>query len=147
MVGQARIMDSGHLRLLLQKRRDHGRSRLLSLDPRVERAKTAKRQPCVKRRSGRANDVAPRPQPLGIFGPGRDDHSSDHIGMPVQEFGGRMDHDVDRLRFLNKGQSWVVRALDALLPRVRNEQLHDDLKRMRDAHIVNIAAAEALIER
>lgn len=56
-------------------------------------------------------------------------------------------HDVDRLRFLNKGQSWVVRALDALLPRVRNEQLHDDLKRMRDAHIVNIAAAEALIER
>ena len=54
--------------------------------------------------------------------------------------------DMDRLRFLNKGQSWVVRALDALLSRVRNEQLHDDLKRMRDAHIVNIAAAETLIE-
>jgi len=50
-----------------------------------------------------------------------------------------------RLAFLNKGQGWVVRALDTLTPRVRDEGLHADLKRMRDAHLANIAAAHALI--
>ena len=53
--------------------------------------------------------------------------------------------EVPRLAFLNKGQAWVVRALDGLTPRVRDEQLHADLKRMRDAHLVNIASAELLV--
>jgi hypothetical protein len=53
--------------------------------------------------------------------------------------------DGPRLAFLNAGQGRVVRALDALTPRVRDERLHADLKRMRDAHLARIATMAALI--
>lgn len=72
-------------------------------------------------------------------------------GVPSRRTGGflakalAIGDDGERLAFLNKGQSWVVRALDALASRVRDERLHADLKRMRDAHLVTIAAAGALI--
>src|SRR3546814_1168391 len=43
---------------------------------------------------------------------------------------------VDRLAFLNRGQAWVVRKLDALLPRVRDDALHADLRaKIGRAHV------------
>lgn len=45
---------------------------------------------------------------------------------------------VDRLRFLNRGQAWVVRKLDEILPRVRDVRLHSALQDMRAGHVSNI---------
>ncbi|MFI4974984.1 MAG: DUF6306 domain-containing protein [Caulobacterales bacterium] len=54
----------------------------------------------------------------------------------------------DRLAITNRGQGWVVRKLQALLPRVRDDNLHALLKSMLDAHVANIASAnEALQQR
>lgn len=44
-----------------------------------------------------------------------------------------------RLAFLNRGQAWVVRKLDEMLPRVGDAQLHDALKAMREGHVGNLA--------
>ncbi|QTH20002.1 hypothetical protein HRJ34_16730 [Rhizorhabdus wittichii] len=52
---------------------------------------------------------------------------------------------LERLAFLNRGQAWVVRKLEALLPRVRDETLHRDLKAMLHSHRANIAEAEDLL--
>jgi hypothetical protein len=43
-----------------------------------------------------------------------------------------------RLVFLNRGQAWVVRKLDEMLPRVRDARLHQGLTAMRDGHVGNI---------
>jgi hypothetical protein len=53
----------------------------------------------------------------------------------------------ERLAFLNRGQSWVVRKLDALRPRVRADALHGRLREMSESHVANIAATEAMIAR
>jgi hypothetical protein len=45
----------------------------------------------------------------------------------------------DRITVLNRGQSWVVRKLRELLPRVRDSQLHADLSEMLRSHEANIA--------
>ena len=37
---------------------------------------------------------------------------------------------AERIRFLNRGQGWVVRTLRQMLPRVRNDGLHADLCEM-----------------
>jgi hypothetical protein len=47
----------------------------------------------------------------------------------------------DRLAFLNRGQQWVVRKLEGLIPRVRDEHLHHELKAMLEGHRDNIDAA------
>ncbi|MBV8238746.1 MAG: hypothetical protein JO221_08250 [Sphingomonas sp.] len=49
---------------------------------------------------------------------------------------------LDRLTFLNLGQSWVVRRLEALMPRVRDDDLHADLRAMLDNLRENVARAE-----
>lgn len=49
---------------------------------------------------------------------------------------------ADRLAFLNRGQAWVVRKLEALLPRVRDDNLHADLKAMLERHRANIETTE-----
>jgi len=47
--------------------------------------------------------------------------------------------DVDqRLSFLNRGQAWVVRRLEALIPRVEDAQVRADLATMLEAHRSNI---------
>jgi hypothetical protein len=51
-----------------------------------------------------------------------------------------------RLAFLNRGQSWVVRKLDALMPQVRDHDLLADLRRMADSHRHNIALTEAFLQ-
>ena len=53
----------------------------------------------------------------------------------------------DRLAFTNRGQGWVVRKLQALLPRVRDDRLHAVLKSMLEAHVTNIASANTALEQ
>lgn len=53
----------------------------------------------------------------------------------------------DRIAFVNRGQGWVVRKLETLLPRVRDDRLHGALREMLDAHLVNIAAADDALAR
>ncbi len=53
----------------------------------------------------------------------------------------------DRLAFTNRGQGWVVRKLQALAPRVEDENLRAVLQSMLDAHIVNIASANDALQR
>ncbi|HLT17880.1 MAG TPA: DUF6306 domain-containing protein, partial [Thermomicrobiales bacterium] len=50
-----------------------------------------------------------------------------------------------RLAFLNKGQDWVVRRLEKLIPRIQDDRLRDDLARMRVAHVANIERAAAFL--
>lgn len=49
---------------------------------------------------------------------------------------------TERLIFLNRGQSWVVRKLGELLPRIRDDRLQMALSEMRLGHIENIERAK-----
>ena len=49
------------------------------------------------------------------------------------------------LAFLNRGQGWVVRKLRDVLPRIRDDRLHDDLKVMLEVHEGNIRRCESLL--
>ncbi len=53
----------------------------------------------------------------------------------------------DRLAFTNRGQGWVVRKLQALLPRIDDQGLHEVLQSMLDAHVANIASANDALQR
>ena len=48
----------------------------------------------------------------------------------------------ERMAFLNRGQAWVVRRLQALLPRLTDEGIRQDLQAMHDAHVGNIDKVE-----
>jgi len=48
-----------------------------------------------------------------------------------------------RLSFLNRGQAWVVRRLEALIPRVQDAQVRTDLGAMLEAHRRNIERVDA----
>jgi hypothetical protein len=50
-----------------------------------------------------------------------------------------------RLAFLNKGQAWVVRKIDQVLPEVEDDAARAMLVEMRVSHLDNIAACEALL--
>ncbi|MBV1692019.1 hypothetical protein KRR38_31220 [Novosphingobium sp. G106] len=52
---------------------------------------------------------------------------------------------LDRLIFLNRGQAWVVRRLEALLRRVRDDDLHRHLKDMLESHRANIEATASYL--
>lgn len=52
---------------------------------------------------------------------------------------------IDRLKFLNRGQEWVVRKLERLMPTVRDDTLHRDLSEMMDSHRRNIQRADEVI--
>lgn len=45
----------------------------------------------------------------------------------------------DRLSFLNRGQSWVVRKLREMLPKVEDDAMHADGTLMLKSHELNIA--------
>lgn len=49
----------------------------------------------------------------------------------------------DRLKFLNRGQAWVVRKLEALIPRLDVPQARADLEVMLQAHRQNIERVES----
>ena len=44
----------------------------------------------------------------------------------------------ERLLFLNRGQGWVVRRLEKLIPRIEESHIRAQLQTMLDAHIQNI---------
>lgn len=52
----------------------------------------------------------------------------------------------ERVAFLNRGQGWVVRKIEALLPRVRDDGLHADLREMLENHRGNIARADRMLQ-
>jgi len=54
---------------------------------------------------------------------------------------------VERIRFLNRGQGWVVRKLRDMLPRVRDNRLHADVAEMLRSHEANIALANKVSSR
>jgi hypothetical protein len=47
----------------------------------------------------------------------------------------------ERVKFINRGQGWVVRELRKTLPRIRDDALHAQMKAMLDGHETNIAKA------
>jgi len=49
-----------------------------------------------------------------------------------------------RLALLDRGQAWVVRRLDAALPRIGDAELLADLRWMRALHVENLAHARRL---
>jgi len=51
-----------------------------------------------------------------------------------------------RLALVNRGQDWVVRRLDALLPLVTDATLREPLEAMREAHRRNIQRVAAQLE-
>lgn len=48
----------------------------------------------------------------------------------------------ERLLFLNRGQGWVVRRLEKLIPRIQEPHIRPQLQAMLDAHILNIRRVE-----
>ena len=53
----------------------------------------------------------------------------------------------ERLAFVNRGQGWVVRKLQELLPLIDEPAIHDDLLAMLHAHQANIDHVEQLLQR
>ena len=54
---------------------------------------------------------------------------------------------VEQLRFLNRGQGWVARKIEALLPTLTDQAMRDFFSEMFDTHRKNIAWAEKMIEQ
>jgi nitronate monooxygenase len=52
----------------------------------------------------------------------------------------------ERLAFLNRGQAWVVRKLQALIPRIGEQATRTELQAMLDAHVVNIDRVERRLQ-
>lgn len=52
----------------------------------------------------------------------------------------------ERLAFVNRGQGWVVRKIREMLPKIRDDAMHADLKAMLDVHEANIARAETAVK-
>jgi nitronate monooxygenase len=50
----------------------------------------------------------------------------------------------EQLELLNRGQRWVVRKISEALPRIAKRSLREDLERMRDAHVLNVARCSEL---
>lgn len=53
---------------------------------------------------------------------------------------------VNRLRFLNRGQEWVVKRLGRLLDEALPASVSEFLEEMQRRHIANIAACDRLVE-
>ncbi|MEY2621124.1 MAG: hypothetical protein RIT26_944 [Pseudomonadota bacterium] len=53
----------------------------------------------------------------------------------------------ERMAFLNRGQAWVVRRLEGLLPRVADAGARSELQAMLDAHVGNIERVEQSMRR
>ena len=51
---------------------------------------------------------------------------------------------AEQLKLLDRGQSAVVRMIDAALPRIADASLRDDFVEMRETHIRNIARCAAV---
>ena len=54
---------------------------------------------------------------------------------------------VEQLKFLNRGQGWVARKIEALLSTLSDQAMRDFFTEMLDTHRKNIAWAEKMIEQ
>lgn len=54
---------------------------------------------------------------------------------------------AERLAFINRGQGWVVKKLRDVLPKIRDDALHDHLKAMLTAHEDGIRKVAAFSQR
>jgi hypothetical protein len=54
---------------------------------------------------------------------------------------------AEQLKFLNRGQGWVARKIEGLLPALTDQARRDFFLEMLDTHRKNIAWAEKMIER
>ena len=70
--------------------------------------------------------------------------SSAHIGA-FYDMAMAIEDVAARLTLLNRDQGCVVRKLQGVLPRIRDDRIHSELKAMLRAHKANIARCEALI--
>lgn len=52
----------------------------------------------------------------------------------------------DRLDLLNRGQAWVARRLDRMLPRIDDAGIRAQLGEIRDTHRANVAACDVLLD-
>ena len=52
----------------------------------------------------------------------------------------------ERMVFLNRGQAWVVRRLQAIIPRIQDPALQAELHTMLDAHVSNIERVEQRLQ-
>lgn len=74
-------------------------------------------------------------------------------GEPSAQTGGfrekvlALDGLVARLDLLNRGQGWVVRRIEEMLPRISDDALHAALVEMRDTHLRNTERCERLLAR
>ncbi len=50
-----------------------------------------------------------------------------------------------KLALLNRGQGWVVRKLEEVLPKLRDDTMHAELKEMIDTHNANISACDRVL--
>ena len=54
---------------------------------------------------------------------------------------------AEQLRFLNRGQGWVVGKIEGLLPALTDQAMRDFFTEMLDTHRKNIAWAEKMIKQ
>ncbi len=54
---------------------------------------------------------------------------------------------AEQLRFLNRGQGWVVRKIERLLPTLTDQAMRDFFTEMLDTHRKNIAWADKMIKQ
>ncbi len=54
--------------------------------------------------------------------------------------------ETDRIALLNRGQAWVVRRLEAILPRIDDAEVASCLQSMLELHRLNIAAAACWLD-
>ena len=54
---------------------------------------------------------------------------------------------TERLVFINRGQSWVVKRLQSLIPRVNEENIRENLQIMLEAHQENIQQVEKALNQ
>ena len=53
---------------------------------------------------------------------------------------------TERLVFLNRGQAWVVRRLQTLIPRIQDAAIQAELQTMLDAHVGNIERVDRRLQ-
>ena len=54
---------------------------------------------------------------------------------------------TERLIFINRGQSWVVRRLQILIPRINEISIRENLQIMLEAHQENIQKVEMVLNK
>lgn len=78
---------------------------------------------------------------LHELGEAPDDHVGDFVEkcLAIEGF-------IEQLKFLNKGQQWVIRKIKTLLPRIQQASIHAQLKEMLDDHQHNVDSLNTLLE-